>query len=180
AGAAQARRHESLDVLETRIVLVDVGERVGVVAERVVAAVHAVAPFGMHVADAGHAELEARLELALPWRALGADDVDRRALCVTRALLVADGRIAGRHMRRFGIAEPADHRGRVPRRAVGVAVPVIEQEAVFEIERRPQPVELRHAQRHHRLAVALAYRTHAPGAVARAAHALAAHFHAMP
>src|SRR5580698_2295931 len=165
--------HEGLNVLEARIVLVDVGEYVGVVAERVVAAIHAVAPFGMHVADAGHVELEARLELDLPRRPLGVDDVDGRSLRVPRALLVADGGVAGGHMRRRRVAELADHGCRVPRPAVRIGVLVIEHEAVFEIQRRPQPVELRHAWRRHGLAVALPYGAHAPGTVAGSEHAFA-------
>src|ERR1700760_4444673 len=83
--AFEHRMHEGLDVLEARLVLVDLGGLVAVEAERVLALVMTVTPFGMGVADARHVEVELRRQRRLPLRSFVIVHGQRGGLGVTCA-----------------------------------------------------------------------------------------------
>ncbi len=73
-------------------------------------------------------------------------------------------------MHRLCLAQLADDRCGIPGRAVCIGVVVIKHEAVGEIERRPQPIELRRTRRGGTLRIGQADGAHAPGTVAGAQH----------
>src|SRR5512143_1880859 len=167
AGSRQLRSDERLDVLEVREIFVHLGSRERVVHQFVLALVAAVTPFGVSIADPRHIEIVFGGEFGTPFAAFGVARFDDAASGVARAWLIVDARPAVRHVLRRLLADPADHGCRVPWRPVAVRIVVVEHETIREIERRPQPIELRRARRRCALRIAQPDRTYAPGTIAR-------------
>src|SRR5690606_10845480 len=129
------------------------------------AVVQAVGPFRMPVAEPLHVERLSRRELDRQHTAVTPAELDARFPGVARAARMNEATRGRRHLLlALRVHQTAHH---VPGLAVGVGVDVIERGAVVEVERAPQPVELRGARVGIDLRIARADRTDTPRAVTR-------------
>ncbi len=174
--AAHARAAQLLDVQVAGIERIPIGKVPGLAGHGLLSLPDAMAPLGMQVAETEHLEGQDRLEHEFPRLAAGARQRELRARGAPRAGLPLDpvanvrqqldtARVHGVAVRR----EPRDHDAvLMPAQAGGILVDREVRTAVGELQRRPQPEELRGGR--HGSGRALADRPHAPGAIAAAEH----------
>src|SRR5690606_16661474 len=153
--SVRKRHHRIAQCLNMEIgrrVSLDVGQPEFFIAKRVVTAMRTVVPLRVAVADTHHVKIETRREIDLRLRSLAILKEDRAGLRMARAGMVSDLVADTVHFLRLRIrTERAYHARQVPRLAVLVIIHMEERNAVVEIERRPEPEELKFHRRHMRL-----------------------------